>query len=63
MVLKFESTDIKDQILSHHHLKTMITLYCQYLSNKIKYYAEMWYTEIIDDAHFDYGKKFKTELT
>ena len=19
----------------------------------------MWYTEIIDDAHFDYGKKFK----
>ena len=28
-------------------------------SNKIKYYAEMWYTEIINYAHFDYGKKFK----
>ena len=33
-------------------------------SNKIKYYAEMWYTEIIDDADFDYGKKYsKKELT
>ena len=40
----------------------MTTLHCQYLGNKIKYYAEIWYTEITDDADFDYGKKFKKKM-
>ena len=37
----------------------MITRYCQYVGNKIKCYAEIWYTEIIDHADFDYGKKLQ----
>ena len=33
------------------------------VGNKIKYYTGIWYTEIIDDADFDYGKGFQKNLT
>ena len=33
------------------------------VGNKIKHYTEIWYTEIIDDADFDYAKGFQKNLT
>ena len=41
----------------------IIILRISSFGNKIKYYTEIWYTEIIDDADFDYGKRFQKDLT
>ena len=57
MVMKFKSTDKIDQfdIINDN----MIILPKTSVGNKIKYCTEILYTEITDDANFDYGKKLK----
>ena len=58
MLLKFESTDKINGIwCRYHNCKDNEDINCWYLSNEMKYEAEIWYLEVIYDYNFDYDMK------